>query len=83
MSLLSSHRKIERRESDELRAQLSQRDAVLYALLKKVGPQTLTVEELTGWSGETVSCEREDAGLTFKVVEKPLVFDVSKKEESV
>lgn len=67
MDLLATHRKIERRKVAELKAQLSQRDAVLIALLRKVGPVELSADEMFESVGGRVKCAPVGGGVRIGV----------------
>ncbi|MEI6165942.1 MAG: hypothetical protein WCS52_01995 [bacterium] len=70
MTLASTHRQIERRkfaelqrENNGLTMQLKQRDCVLFGILKKHGPQTLTTDELNAFvEGSAIVCRADQIG---------------------
>ena len=82
-NIISLHRHIERRELaeasrmvEELRGQLRQRDTVLWAILRKHGAQTLTVEEMSAMQdGAMIRCrptpERNAVTFSAELPEQP------------
>lgn len=78
MTLLSDHRHIAKRKHAEIMAeiaglkmQLTQRDAVLYAIIRKNGAQVLTFDDLGEFNGNCAVVARPDQEkmtLTFEAV---------------
>ena len=79
MTILADHRRIAKRKYAEvmaeiagLKMQLTQRDAVLYAIIKKNGPQVISFDELGGFNGNCAIVARpnqSDMTMTFEFVD--------------
>lgn len=78
--IMSLHRHIEigkmreaARNLEAMKMQLQQRDAVLFALIKKHGPQTITFDELAEFTGadSAIICrpDQEAQSVTFEAVD--------------